>query len=264
MQCRRRKHLIRFLFKSSQLRRRRGVQFSAEKENLWWDVCGDTSADQWRTKQVWWMGVSTDLHRQDPFSVDCRKEAAKKDKTWEGVTFLWKLLPLFPNGGKNMEYWLKPVSEKQGWSWVNPITMDCKMKEYYSAPPQKSLLWAKWGYLTISPWLKTYFKLLQKIKRSLHVDSNLVFLKSSPSNDEVGQVQLQMWCKLDLEAENQQKWNVFAIILTHMKLLQQPVIEIRYMWFACNCYFCQMSFLVETFTYPPISHYMPYIPLLTL
>ena len=78
----------------------------------------------------------------DPFSVDCRKEAAKKkkDKTWEGVTFLWNLLPLFPNGGKNMEYWLKPVGEKEGWSWVNPITMDCKMKECYSAPPQKSLL----------------------------------------------------------------------------------------------------------------------------
>jgi len=89
--------------------------------------CWQYTLHQWRTKQVWRMGVST-----RPFSVAYRKEAVqnKEDKTWQGVTFLWNL-PL-SNGGKNMEYWLKPVGEKEGWG-RHPITMDCKMNECCSS-----------------------------------------------------------------------------------------------------------------------------------
>jgi len=78
-----------------------------------WISEGQSKCDEWGLARI---------HRRDPFSVHCRKEAAQNkerpDKTWHGVTFLWNLLPL-SNGGKNMEYWRKPVGEKQGWGQPN-------------------------------------------------------------------------------------------------------------------------------------------------
>ena len=97
-----------------------------------WISEGQSKCDEWGSARIHQQGkfvylvlschCAKGIFVSDPFSVHYRKEAARNkerpDKTWQGVTFLWNLLPL-SNGGKNMEYWQKPVGEKQGWGQPN-------------------------------------------------------------------------------------------------------------------------------------------------
>jgi len=133
---------LRFLFKSWQLRRR-AVQFNVEQENLWWgrstDV-GNALLDQWRTKHVWWMGVSTDTPARHFFSPlqkrssRSKERGIKHDKEW---LFCETCSP-FQMGAKTWNIDGSPsVKNRAG---VNPITMDCKMNECYSVPHKSHYL----------------------------------------------------------------------------------------------------------------------------
>jgi len=119
-----------------------------------------------------------------------RTRRIKHDKEWLFVKppppFKWGQNPFqmgakpLSNGGKNMEYWLKPLGEKEGWG-RHPITMDCKMNECYSSTPQNSLL--RSNEVT---WLLVWWPMqnVNKIKRSLSFDSNQVIqLKIFPPSN---------------------------------------------------------------------------------
>jgi len=177
-----------------------------------WISEGQSTCDEWGSAR---------RHCQDSSSVDYRKEAVqnKEDKTWQGVTFSWNLLPL-SNGGKNMEYWLKPVGEKEDWG-RHPITMDCKMNECYSSTPQKSLL--RSNEVT---WLLVWWPMqnVNKIKRSLSFDSNQVIqLKIfPPSNYGLWQI-WRCFANWQREISGWFFCNYFRVMLTRMKLLQRHV-----------------------------------------
>jgi len=151
---------LRFLFKSWQLRRG-GVQFDVEQEKLWWDV-GNALLDQWRTKQVWWMGVSTNTTSRplfSPLQKGRKPQTRRRDKTWHGVTFCETCSP-FQMGAKTWNIDGSPLVKNR--AGVNPITMNCKMNECYSADPQKSLRWPNW----VTWWLMQHIVHVQITRKS--------------------------------------------------------------------------------------------------
>ena len=121
-----------------------------------WISEGQSKCDEWGSARVHRQGNCVNFEQfytslsfsakrifvSDPSSVHCGMEAAenKEDKTWEGVTFCETSSPFFQMGAKTWNIdWSLSAKKRAGVGGVNPITMDCKMKECYSAPPQKSL-----------------------------------------------------------------------------------------------------------------------------
>jgi len=88
-----------------------------------------------------------------------KPKTRRRDKTWHGVTFCETCSP-FQMGAKTWNIDGSPLVKNR--AGVNPITMNCKMNECYSADPQKSLRWPNW----VTWWLMQHIVHVQITRKS--------------------------------------------------------------------------------------------------